>query len=205
MPRDVDIIREQIRQGKFDYLKEVDPDHVSAAPDKLILDSASSSEVSKPAHQAHASQMSEDMKPIYPPSVTATATTHNPRSQNGSDGTEFTGHRSSLDRAFGPPVGGKTDKSDQATSPVNPITPTITMEDTDRHTRPSVDRPRPSFDRLRSSMDRTRPSFEASRAFTSAAYLTRVESNLSAKASHAPSSSRAQDISDDLRPEEANR
>ena len=199
LPRDVDIVREQIRQGKFDYLKEVDPDNVSPAPEKLVADSASSSEISKPAQQGHQGSVSEDMRPIYPPSVAATATTHNPRSQNGSDGTDFTNHRESIDRAFGAPVGGKTDHS--TGTPLTAITPTITTEeDTER---PSFHRPRPSFDRLRSSMDRTRPSFEASTDFTSAAYLQRVESNVSGK-NQSPitpggASSRRQDISDELR------
>lgn len=181
MPRDVDIVREQIRQGKFDYLKSVDPDSVSPAPEKLLPDSASSSEISKPAHLHGGRQESvaEDMRPIYPPSVTATATTHNARSANGSDGTEYTNHRASIDRAFGAPVGGKTDYS---TAPQSPLTPTITTSDPSGAERPSFQahRPRPSFDRLRSSMDRTRPSFEASRDFTSAAYLSRVESSHSA-------------------------
>lgn len=172
MPRDVDIVREQIRQGKFDYLKDIHPDSVSPAPEKLI-DSASSSELSKPSDRgnnknAHNSALSDDMRPIYPPSIAATATTHNQRSQNGSDGTEYTGHRDSLDRAF-PPVAGHT-----------PVTPTITREDLEPATsRLSVDRPRPSFDRLRTSMDRTRASYEASDDFTSAARLARMESSQS--------------------------
>ena len=195
MPRDVDIVREQIRQGKFDYLKDVNPDAVSAAPEKLLTDSASSSEISKPTHQPHMGSISDDTRPIYPPSVAATATTHNPRSQNGSDGTDYTDHRQSLDRAFGSPVGGKTDRS--TGTPLTPITPSITLDDTS-----SYHRPRPSFDRLRSSMDRTRPSFEASTDFTSAAYLQRVESNVSGR-DPSPitpgASSRTQDISDELR------
>ena len=196
MPRDVDIVREQIRQGKFDYLKDIDPDNINPVPEKLALDSASSSEISKPAQHGHQTAMSEDMRPIYPPSITATATTHNPRSQNGSDGTEYTNHDSSLDRAFGSPVGGKTDHS-----AATPATPTITTDDHDAE-RPSFHRPRPSFDRLRTSMDRTRPSFEASNDFTSAALLTRVESSQSAKEQTSNTSgaaSRRQDISDELR------
>ena len=196
MPRDVDIVREQIRQGKFDYLNDVAPDSINPAPEKLITDSASSSETSKPpAQQPHTASMSDDTRPIYPPSVAATATTHNPRSQNGSDGTDYTGHRLSLDRAFGAPVGGRTDHS--TGTPLTPITPSITTDDASAYHRP-----RPSFDRLRSSMDRTRPSFEASTDFTSAAYLQRVESNVSGK-DPSPitpvASRRIQDISDDIR------
>ena len=187
MPHDVDIVREQIRQGKFDYLKDIDAaDMNTGAPMKNLADSASSSEMSKPMHSqgqqphhSHAKSYSEDMRPIYPPSIAPTATTHNPRSHNGSDGTDYTGHRSSLDRAF-PPVSssGNYNKSGaEPQSPRTPLTPTVQVHDEDG--RPSMDRPRPSFDRLRSSMDRTRPSFEASRDFTSAAYLARVESSQS--------------------------
>lgn len=196
MPRDVDIVREQVRQGKFDYLKDVEADNVSPAPEKLMTDSASSSEISKPAPHAHNASIAEDTKPIYPPSIAATATTHNPRSQNGSDGTEYTNHRASLDQAFGAPTGGRTDHT--TGTPLTTITPSITNEDL----LAGQQRPRPSFDRFRSSMDRTRPSFEASQDFTSAAYLYKVESNLSEKARSpvTPSgSSRRQDISDDLR------
>lgn len=180
MPYDVDIVREQVRQGKFDYLKDVDPAALNPTPDKIIADSASSSEMSKPTqpqHNHNASYASEDMRPIYPPSVAATATTHNPRSQNGSDGTDYTGHRSSLDRAY-PPVGGAKTTMQPPQSPRTPATPTFHTP-VEEPPRPSFDRPRPSFDRFRSSMDRTRPSFEASRDFTSAAYLARVESSQS--------------------------
>lgn len=195
-PRDVDIIREQIRQGKFDFLKALEPTKVSSAPADKMLGSASSSEISKPGDHKDRSndhKMSEDMRPMYPPSVAPTATTHNPRSHNGSDGTDYTRHdRFSLDRAF-PHV--NTDPSSHSnphhfTETTNtPTTPVIAApfdhDSEQRHSfapRASYDRPRPSFDRLRSSCDRTRQSFEASRDFTSAAYLARVESSQSAGA-----------------------
>lgn len=195
-PRDVDIIREQIRQGKFDYLKDVEPEKVSLAPADKLAGSASSSEISKPSdHKAkgHDNKMSEDMRPMYPPSVAPTATTHNPRSNAGSDGTDYTGHhRFSLDRAFPHVNTDHTNMGGQQTFAEGgtPTTPVIAApydhdpEPRDNigvaHGRPSYDRPRPSFDRLRSSCDRTRASFEASRDFTSAAYLARVESSNSA-------------------------
>lgn len=213
MPYDIDIVREQVRQGQFDYLKNVDPTAVSTPPAAKLAESTSSSEISngKPkddkGHRRYSPQrqtFEDDQRPIYPPSITATATTHNPRSNNGSDGTDYTGHGSSLDRQF-PTVPSN-----------NANTPTITRQDggdpfgfdqpqVGPHTRPSVDRPRPSFDRLRSSMDRTRPSFEASNDFTSAAYLSRVESsNSQGKGGHTPTSPSGgtglrQDISEDLR------
>lgn len=236
-PRDVDIIREQIRQGKFDYLKDVEPTQVSLAPADKLAGSASSSEISKPNElkaKGHENKMSEDMRPMYPPSVAPTATTHNPRSHNGSDGTDYTGHhRFSLDRAFPHVNTDHTNMGGQHTFSENntPTTPTIAAPfDHDPEPRvssniaagrPSYDRPRPSFDRLRSSCDRTRASFEASRDFTSAAYLSRVESSNSANGSDAregrnranraslqvndpshsrePSSSRRHDVSEDFR------
>jgi phospholipid-translocating ATPase len=197
-PRDVDIIREQIRQGKFDYLKDVEPTKVSLAPADKLAGSASSSEISKPTdHKAkgHENKMSEDMRPMYPPSVAPTATTHNPRSHNGSDGTDYTGHhRFSLDRQFPHINTDHTNMGGQHTfsgtnTPTTPLIAAPYDHDPESQTpvagRPSYDRPRPSFDRLRSSMDRTRASFEASRDFTSAAYLARVESSNSANGTDA--------------------
>ncbi|KAK3620398.1 phospholipid transporting ATPase [Elasticomyces elasticus] len=205
MPRDVDIIREQIRQGKFDHLKDVDPatfDPITAAKK---AESTSSSELSKQYDgikkkgAQHQHMMSDDMRPMYPPSVAATATTHgNAHSQNGSDGTDYTGHRSSLDRAFPPRY------SAQGASHQIPLAPVITADDVEGPIRSSFDRPRPSFDRLRSSMDRTRPSFEASHDFTSANYLAKVESRDSRSRDDpsgnlAGGASRRKDVSDDLR------
>ena len=188
MPRDVDIVREQIRQGKFDYLKDADPANINVAR-IARTDSMSDSDASgKPngnakKNGAHNSVLSEDMQPMYPPSVAPTATTHNARSQNGSDGTDYTGTRSSLDRPNPPAFPFNNRQANGGNSsdhtPTAPATPTITLGGDLDDPRISLDRPRPSFDRLRSSMDRTRPSFEASRDFTSAAYLARVESSQS--------------------------
>lgn len=145
-PYDVDIVREQVRQGKFKYL-----DDPVVADDSVSKESSTcSSDMPKPSKHTYYPSIDEDQRPIYPPSVAPTAATHNGRSQNGSDGTEFTRHRQSLDASRPPQV-----------------------------IRPSMDRARPSFDRMRASMDRCRPSFEASRDFTSAALLTRLESSQS--------------------------
>ncbi|KAI9675252.1 MAG: hypothetical protein M1817_001154 [Caeruleum heppii] len=88
-PRDVDIIREQIRQGHFDYL-----DDKQAYGSQTEASSTESSDLAKevPAKKREVG-VADDERPIYPPSVAPTATTHNPRSQNGSDGTDYTGHR----------------------------------------------------------------------------------------------------------------
>jgi phospholipid-translocating ATPase len=141
-PYDVDIIREQVRMGKFDHLEgEGNAPHKGSQSSSM-----SSSAVGKPGKQIL--NFDDDQRPLKAPSVAPTMTTHNPRSQNGSDGTDYTRHRFSLE----PPI-------------------------EDASGRQSVDRVRPSFDRIRASMDRVRPSFEASTDFTSAAYLTRMESS----------------------------
>ena len=140
-PRDVDIIREQIRLGKFDYLKGVAPVPSATTEKHHSVSTESKGAKSQTGVKAN---IPEDERPIYPPSIAPTATTHNPRSQNGSDGTDYISHRPSLD-----------------------------------YPRLSIDRPRPSFDRLKKSMHRTRPSLEASHDFSSAAYLTRIESSQS--------------------------
>jgi phospholipid-translocating ATPase len=191
MPRDIDLIREQIRQGKFDYLKKVDADNsngLSPAREKGT-DSTSSSEISKASgaqrltHKLSGNRVpTEDERPIYPPSIAATATTRNARSHNGSDGTDYTGHRSSIERTL--PAGAQATwrpSEDFGHSPIDFSRPPMIAGGFESPmTRPSFERPpRPSFDRLRASMDfeRTRPSFESSHDFTSAAYLSRVESS----------------------------
>ncbi|KAI9734412.1 MAG: hypothetical protein M1818_006800 [Claussenomyces sp. TS43310] len=141
-PYDVDIIREQVRQGKYNYLDDVDGNDAARSEDSSTTSSANpKSSKHNPVYN------DEDQRPIYPPSVAPTATSRNPRSHYGSDGTEYTRHRLSMEQPFEPP------------------------------SRPSMDAPRPSFDRMRASMDRTRPSFEASYDFTSASLLTRLESS----------------------------
>ena len=123
MPRDVDIIREQVSQGKFKFL-----DRFEAYVPPGKAPSAASSDVSAPMKSTTKTPdiMADDERPIYPPSIAATGTTHNPRSQNGSDGTNYTGHRTSLER---------------------PTRPSF-----DRP-RPSFERMRDSMDRIRPSYE----------------------------------------------------
>lgn len=122
-PYDVDIVREQVRQGKFAYLNQYE----AYVPPKNFP-SPSSSEFAQPVKPGQRSPtiVPDDERPIYPPSVAATGTTHNPRSQNGSDGTDRTGPRHSLEQ---------------------PTRPSI-----DRP-RPSFDRMRNSMDRIRPSYE----------------------------------------------------
>ncbi|KAM7208879.1 hypothetical protein V8F20_000757 [Naviculisporaceae sp. PSN 640] len=171
-PLDVDIIREQIKQGKFAGVEEK-ASAENGTGSKVGIDgaSAASSESSTrkgKAKHAHYASVDEDRRPIYPPSVT---TTHNTRTQNGSDGTNYTMHdRRSMDI-------GRLEQEDVIDG----------LEHSGRgyHVpRPSIDRARPSYDRIRASMDRVRPSMEASNDFTSAARLSRIESSHSRSASH---------------------
>ncbi|KAF1993342.1 phospholipid-translocating P-type ATPase [Amniculicola lignicola CBS 123094] len=124
-PIDVDIIREQVKLGKFDYLKQ-DNSFIPPPPPEKIVSVSSSSDTGK-YKAADVQPEDEDIRPMYPPSVAPTATTHNPRSQNGSNSTDYTfrrsmegfpAHRISLDRP-----------------------------------RPSFDRARMSMDRIRPSFE----------------------------------------------------
>lgn len=123
IPYDVDIVREQVRQGRFAHLEQYE----AYVPPK-IFPSPSSSDFAQPAKPGQRSStiVPDDERPIYPPSVAATGTTHNPRSQNGSDGTDRTGPRHSLEQPTRPSV--------------------------DRP-RPSFDRMRNSMDRIRPSYE----------------------------------------------------
>lgn len=174
LPRDVDIIREQVTQGKFDYLDD-EPEDTVAPPEKRASQSSSTSGTLKNHSTAGMEHPSPDKadgsrnysiphhdtdstRPMYPPSIAPTqaTTTRNTRSNNGSDGTDYTGHVISNEQQQVP----KSSFERERTGP-----------------RPSFDRVRPSFDRARQSMDKIRPSFEASSDFTSAAGLMRMESS----------------------------
>ncbi|KAJ2986645.1 hypothetical protein NUW58_g4927 [Xylaria curta] len=156
-PYDVDIIREQITSGKFD---EIVKGGEERSPNSAKESISSSSGSSRRKHQVQQS-VDEDLRPIYPPSIAATSIAgHGPRSQRGSDGTNYTRHDISMETPVNQP----------ADIPDIPV-------------RQSVDRVRPSYDRMRASMDGmnrgVRASFEASNDFTSAAMLSRFESTQS--------------------------
>jgi phospholipid-translocating ATPase len=102
-PYDVDIVREQVRQGKFAYLDVGD-----SPEDSMSKESTTSSDIAKPIQ---------------------TVTTHNARSQMGSDGTDFTRHRTSIEQ---PPIRPSMDRP-----------------------RPSFDRMRASMDRIRPSFEQS--------------------------------------------------
>jgi phospholipid-translocating ATPase len=192
-PYDVDVIREQVRQGKFDYLDEYE----AYVPPKLVDSSGTSSDhpeetpidTAKAQHLRYPS-VTESQRPIYPPSEAPTRDTKPPHSQTGSDGTDKT--RPSLD--INRIAAARTELS-QRQSPVDRVRGPAAA-------RPSLERVRSSFERSRQSYDKGRTSFEASRDFTSAAYLTRMESSHSHPGSPLTptvTSSRRRDITAELR------
>ena len=185
-PYDVDVIREQVRQGKFDYLDKYE----SYVPPKATIGSGTSSEdtevpdepVVVNKHHTRNESTTESARPIYPPSEAPTRMQH---SQTGSDGTERTMPSFDFTRPpneFTRPVLGRNNTSPE---PQRAPLPRISTE----RPRQSLDRNRSSFDRSRTSFERTRsrqsldkpmrPSFELSRDFSSAAYLSKVESSYS--------------------------
>lgn len=93
-PRDVDIIREQVTLGKFKYLEGYE-DYVPPKAGEVAAissdGSATSSELAKPIQPTMKQDpaIPDDERPFYPPSVAHT-NGHNPRSQNGSNGTNYT-------------------------------------------------------------------------------------------------------------------
>lgn len=191
MPRDIDIVREQVSQGQFEYLKNIQPgDMNGVAPQgqEKMAESTSSSDMSKhpeePRNRTSLIVPEDEERPIYPPSIGGTVTTRNPRSTNGSDGTDYTGHEMTF-----PAVAQVTDTSrpsnefayGQRQRPYPSGTTAFTNRQSYDRSRPSFDRSRPSAERVRQSMEyeRSRPSFEGARDFTSAAYLQRVESTQS--------------------------
>lgn len=159
-PRDIDIVREQVRRGEYNYLYQKGEKPI-ASP----IDTTSKSSLTPVKPPMHHFDQDDEHRPIYPPSVAATATTGGKRgSGNGSDGTDisyqgtggtFTPRRFSLER--------HRPSMDRARPSIDRF-------------RTSMDRTRPSMDRTRTSMDRTRASFEQTNDFTSAAMLQRMES-----------------------------
>ncbi|KAL4786019.1 hypothetical protein BJX76DRAFT_322843 [Aspergillus varians] len=123
-PLDVDIIREQITQGKFKYLDE----HETVVPKAAgsTDDSAASSDMGKPVNSGTRQNPFSDDQQIYAESVAPTVRTHNPRGQNGSNGTTYD---SSIDTTRHPH-----------------------LQSVD-YVRSSADRTRHSFDRVRTSFD----------------------------------------------------
>lgn len=174
VPRDVDIIREQVRLGQFKYLEEFE----AYVPPSAGVMGLSNTDVSKPVEVTAAKtagEVPEDERPIYPPSMAPTAYTHNPRSQNGSDGTGYT---ASLE--FRHQQQQSVDRPRQSFDLRHYSRPSMDRprQSFEHRSRRSFEhRPRQSFEHSRVSMERARSSFEASNDFTSAAMLARMESS----------------------------
>ncbi|KAJ9155288.1 Phospholipid-transporting ATPase [Pleurostoma richardsiae] len=117
-PYDVDIIREQVTLGLFGGTRKSE-----TGEEGLKGTSSGSSNSSRKGKHAQYASVDEDRRPIYPPSVV----TQHTRTQTGSDGTNYTNHRSSTDG-------------------------TVTRPSMDR-ARPSYDRMRMSMDRVRPSFE----------------------------------------------------
>lgn len=128
-PYDIDIIREQVLLGKFAH---VEPATASGGkPDGKASkgSSTASSGIAKPSKHTH--YPSEDLRPIYPPSVAPTTVTQTGRSRVDSNATDFTNHhRQSLEP---------------------PMAPRMSMD----RPRPSYDRIRASMDQLRPSFEQS--------------------------------------------------
>ncbi|KAJ6003235.1 hypothetical protein N7451_005782 [Penicillium sp. IBT 35674x] len=96
-PLDVDIVREQVTMGKYKYLEDVD-DFMPMKPAVVPANSdgsAASSELAKPIQPTMKQdpEIPDDDRNYYPPTVSVTHATHAnghiPRSQNGSNGTNY--------------------------------------------------------------------------------------------------------------------
>ena len=122
VPLDVDIIREQVRQGKFDYLGKY-----GAYVPPAKISSGSSSDLSNPlkGKAERRESMEEDQRPIYPPSVAATGTTHNAHSQNGSDSTGYTRHKTSLEQPKRPSFDRPRPSFDRLRSSMDQVRPSF--------------------------------------------------------------------------------
>jgi phospholipid-translocating ATPase len=190
-PYDVDVIREQVRQGQFDYLDKFE----AYVPPKIASTGTSSDQaedVPVPQESRRLS-MTESQRPIYPPSEAPTYQTKPPHSQTGSDGTDRT--KPSFDLRMTVPESGPVPTDPPMETPID----RVRNQDAKR---PSLERVRSSFERSRHSYEKSRSSFEASRDFTSAALLTRMESSYSHGSPLTPTptaSRRRDDITSDLK------
>ena len=99
-PLDVDIVREQVRQGKFNHLDNYE---AYVPPAAGVNKSFTASEMPTAMGTQPTINIPDDERPIYPPSESATRNTHN-RSQNSSNETDYSAPtelpmRPSVDRA----------------------------------------------------------------------------------------------------------
>lgn len=131
-PRDIDIVREEVRQGKFKHLDYIDPKKTGADSSKM------SSLSSSPSNQKAAHELEEDERPFYAASTTRASTVPDPHRSQGSDETRFSGY--SLPRV-----------SQEATRTSFEQVPVPQDK-----LRPSFDRMRSSMDPTRASFEQSR-------------------------------------------------
>lgn len=89
-PYDIDIIREQVRQHKFDYLNDVNPGSLlmPQKPDETLADGFHATDSRDPAILRKLDEhLIDDKRPIAPPSTAGGETTRGHNSQQGSDDT----------------------------------------------------------------------------------------------------------------------
>jgi len=151
MPRLVDIVRDEVRQGKYDYLDNQDAEEMLNPPPKQAMSDSSMNSSLQNGKSPESAKPGADR----PMSAIERPLSGDPfRSTQGSDEHEYTtGDQRGADNRIS-----------------NPFT----------LPRSSEDRPRPSYDRLRQSTGeygKMRPSFEESRDFTSANHLMRIVSS----------------------------
>jgi phospholipid-translocating ATPase len=162
-PREVDIIREQVQQGKFDYLKDCDDLFAPKNNKAQEMDSSSSSASQPGRHRA------DSEAAMYPPSSRIPSHAHGLSSATSTAQTAVTQPQMAENRM-----------STENRLSVDALRQSVTASSADNRfsisPRPSIERTRTSFERSRRSMDRMRPSFEQSDHFTSAAMLTRMSS-----------------------------
>jgi phospholipid-translocating ATPase len=149
-PRDVDIIREQVNQGKFDYLKYTDDDFPPRPADAGDKPTAMA-DLSLSSHGAGIGATARRSSARR--STTATAATR----PGNEDLEAHAGSHVEL-------VASRLSTDLQRLSSDGALAHRLSTSS------------RPSFERARRSMDRMRPSFEASDHITSAAMLTRMSS-----------------------------
>ena len=168
-PLDVDIIREQVRQGKFKYLDQFEA-YVPPTATVSAMESASTAKSpgAQPPMAKRTASLPDSQRPFYPPSETPTSITWNPRSQNGSDDTDKT--RPSIELSSAP---------NRQSSHDRPL--------------PSFDRPRPPMEPLRPSFEGSRDFTSAALLTRIESSHSDVRSPIT------PSSRRRQDITSELR------
>jgi phospholipid-translocating ATPase len=171
MPRLVDIVRDEVRMGKYDYLDKQDVEEMLNPPPKQAMsDSSMNSSLQN-------GKSPESAKPDVDRPMSAI---DRPMSATDRPMSAIDRPMSAIDRPLSGDPFRSTQNSDEheyagdQRGAQNRISNPFTLP------RSSEERPRPSYDRLRQSTGeygKMRPSFEESRDFTSANHLMRIVSS----------------------------